>query len=333
MNPVRIGANAGRDVNAGVIRDGAIAIGADAGRTGAGMGIYGATINASPGTIAIGQRSTAGSDSIALGRDSRAEGHGNVTIGTNARSAGWSNITIGNNSDSPSTGSNILIAKSVRNTHSSTAVISPNDFSQPVSHANSQFVIGAPGISALGFSAWSNISDGRDKTDIQPLAYDPVTFIKGLQPKQYKYDIRQCYRHIEEITEEEFNALPEYEKQHRLITMPVFGLKLLGDDGEEGQLIPGFEWIEEYAYLGIRPKTEDPTCLENCYGDTPVRAMKLGDIPEFTTINQLTETIDDPRRPALKNTFYRDYFEALAAWKLSKCANPADRTGSRTATV
>ena len=326
-NPVRIGPNAGAGFPVG-----SIAIGANAGQTGW-VGLGGTLVHASQGSIAIGQRAIAGLEAIAIGQDSRAEGNsGNLSIGFGTRTRGSGNITLGSGSENAVNNDgawgNVLIAKHGRNTHSSAGVISPRSSTTPTSRANNQLVLGTPEISTVGFSHWAHVSDARDKKEIQPLNYDPVAFVKGLQPKQFKYDMRQCYRHIEEITEDEYNALPEYEKQHRMITMPVFALKTNGDDGKEGEIIPGFEWIEEYAYLGIRPKSEDPTCFESCKGDIPIAKMTLADIPKFTTLNEFAETIEDTRvrAPKLRTTFHRDYNEALAAWKLSKCANPQELT-------
>ena len=317
---VRIGANTPPN-----LQTGSIAIGANAGANAASI--------STPGSIAIGQRSVIRSEAIAIGRDAQANGTGNTTIGHGARSGGDGSITIGGGADNATNNNgawgNILIGKHGRNTHTGAAVISPRTSTvSPTSRANNQMVLGSPGTSAVGFSAWSNVSDQRDKTEIQPLTYDPVQFIKGLKPRQYKYDMRQSYRHIKEITEPELNTLSEYEKQHRIISMPVFGLKTNSDDGTESEIIPGFEWIEEYPYLGIAPKVEDPTCLENCIGGKPFNALTLGEIPKFSTLNEFAETPSAVRGkpPILKGRFYRDYFEALAAWKLSKCPNSEELT-------
>ncbi|MCL1861952.1 MAG: tail fiber domain-containing protein [Defluviitaleaceae bacterium] len=276
--------------------------------------------NSPNGSISIGRNASGGNHSIAIGPNTRANGsHSSIAMGPGAIASGEGDIVIGGGATTSHLGGmNTAIGKQVRSTHSDAGVFGRS----ATSRANNQIVLGRPGISTVGFSAWSNVSDRRDKKDISPLSYDPVAFVKGLQPKQYRYDIRQCYRHIEEITEDEFDALPEYEKRHRIISMPVFGLRLNGDDGEEGQLIEGVEWIEEYAYLGIKPKEEEPTCLESLKGGLSVKAMNLGEIPRFTTLNEVVETMESPLRPTLRTTFFRDYYEALAAWKLSKCKNP-----------
>jgi hypothetical protein len=39
--------------------------------------------------------------------------------------------------------------------------------------------------------AWSFVSDERDKTDIEPLTLG-LEFITGLQPRKFKWDIRDC---------------------------------------------------------------------------------------------------------------------------------------------
>jgi len=289
--------------------------------------------------VSIGLRANAGTNSIAIGQDAFASHHqSNIALGFGARATGAGDIVIGGgtvNSVYSWTYGNIVIGKQARMTHANAGLFGVRAHgraTQPVSRANNQIVMGSPGVSTVGFSAWSNVSDERDKKDIKPLSYDPVAFIKGLKPKQFKYDIRQCYRHIEEINEDEFNALPEYEKRHRIISMPVFGLQMNGDDGKEGQRIEGFEWINEYAYLGITSKSEDPTCLENCKGDTPFEALTLSDIPKITTLNAFVASEDIPHKPTLKSTFFRDYYEALAAWKLSKCTN-AERLTTQEAAI
>jgi|GEM_PF-3001457 len=304
VNPIRIGVGISANIPVS-----SIAIGASA--------------NSDRG-IAIGGNANAGNNAVAIGPHARAIGSStSISIGNGAITSGWGDIAIGGGATTGTGGwVSIAIGKAARATHAETGVLGTSASSR----ANNQITLGRPGVSTVGFSAWSNVSDGRDKKDVKPLDYNPVEFIKGLKPKQYRYDLRQCYRHIEEITESEFNELPEYEKRHRIISMPVFGLRLNGDDGKEGQLVEGIEWIEEYAYLGIKSKEEDPTCLEKLKGDMSVKAMSLGDIPAFTTLNELVETMDNPLRPTLRTRFFRDYYEALAAWKLSKCETPGRLT-------
>jgi len=90
------------------------------------------------------------------------------------------------------------------------------------STAARQFMMGGTSATPTAYSAVTIISDERDKTDISDLKYDALDFINRIKPAQYKLNFREDYRILEEITEDEFTTLDDYEKVHRIHEIPVY---------------------------------------------------------------------------------------------------------------
>jgi hypothetical protein len=95
-----------------------------------------------------------------------------------------------------------------------------------------------------------------------------------------------CYQ---EITEDEFNTLDEYEKKYNVRVLPVFAIKV------DGETLP-FEWFSGFAKIGAMSSHDSTACFEKHikekYGvDNPYEALKVGDIP---ALQQSTKTYMTP---------------------------------------
>ncbi|MCL2378305.1 MAG: tail fiber domain-containing protein [Defluviitaleaceae bacterium] len=205
--------------------------------------------------IAIGDNAHAAGpgagDNIALGHAATAsQGRENTAIGMGARvSQGTHSISLGPSAVVNAAGSqgSVVIGRSSHVTHVHAALLTPNvNFGQRNSHSNNSVILGNSDTTVGGWGAWNNLSDARDKRDISPLAYNPLTFISALKPKQYRTDYRSNYRCFQEISEAEFKALGEYDKRHRIHETDVYSI-----DGTD------IEWIDDPCILTNNGRIND----------------------------------------------------------------------------
>ena len=213
------------------------------GRMDGGLSIGTGTNAASASSVAIGHNARApAGDCICIGRFTNSnECTGAIALGANAEvNLGASHIAIGHNSyvgyltgSTPAPVSpSIAIGTNAHATHLASAILTPSGATIDIRRTNAanRILLGFPGINVAGFSAWNNVSDERDKTDITELSYDPYKFINALKPCQYRLDFRSDYEYFEEISEENYEKLAntikgKYYQLHHVITCNVFGIE------------------------------------------------------------------------------------------------------------
>jgi hypothetical protein len=133
------------------------------------------------------QNNTTGTENTAIGAAAltgNTTGSQNTAIGRWAllsSSTGSFNTAIGVNSLLYNTTGTFNVGLGAGTTASSTTV------SNEVSIYNGSVTARFQGAA----SAWSFVSDARDKTDVEPLTLG-LEFITGLQPRKFKWDIRDC---------------------------------------------------------------------------------------------------------------------------------------------
>jgi len=307
-------------------------------------------ISAGSGVVAIGGRSSSYSSNAVGIRATEHVGHDSVAISGSAWggysisirsnvSAQWA-IAIGSLSNISSTGHHsIALGKSIRCTHGMSAILAPGGGGYPVTgqavgHVSSRSLssldLGRPNITVSSYSSIAVISDERDKTDINPLEYDALKFINALKPRQFRMDLRCEYSFFQELTADEYAALPEYDKRHNVVDLKVFALE------SDGKILP-YRWIENQHIIGGVPIADDPCCFENLK-IKDCKDMTLGDIPDFKPIGFVKASEIYPDRyevnnPQFISRFFHDFNEAMAAWKLEQCGVSSSSELSRSRSI
>ena len=175
--------------------DNAVGLGAQAGQTSQGVQCLALGFNAG--------QNTQGNYSVAIGRDSgsQTQSSNSVAIGNSAgkTTQGSLSVAIGYNTGLTNQATRaIAIGNGAGLTNQPTQTIVMANGGNIVPTSTNRIVIGASNYAVqIGDGNVSSASDARDKYDIQdiPLGLD---FVNALQPKFYKYDIRELYEETDD---------------------------------------------------------------------------------------------------------------------------------------
>jgi len=224
--------------------------------------------------IAIGSSASVpggdASGNTAIGERAQATiGGNNTVLGANASITGGNhNIAIGSGAHviSANSAGSVAIGRRARAAHVNAVMISPNSHDTlHASQGDNTVTLGNSTTTVGGWSAWTNLSDERDKRDVTPLKYDPLAFVNALKPKQYQTDFRSNYRCFHEISDTDYEALGEYDKHHRVREATVYTI-----DGTD------IEWIEDDCILTnngrLKAIDDAPDFLEPTDSNEPAAA-------------------------------------------------------------
>jgi hypothetical protein len=157
------------------------------------------------GNVAIGAGSgkNAYTNSVTIGVDSFTLGFGNagIAIGHCARSGANCTIVIGNKAgyENGSVGDcSILIGYRAGYSMGGAVnniLVGYNATQQNGYGCNDQTVLGTKNNNVYNcvYTEWTDVSDCRDKTNVQPINNLGLNFIRKLNPVKYKWDLRQKY--------------------------------------------------------------------------------------------------------------------------------------------
>ena len=141
---------------------------------------------------AVSDGSTSFSQNLIVGNSSLASGSNALVFGNNVQSSFTDSVAIGSGSTATTTDQIML----------------GNSSSTPFSHR-----------------PLSILSDARDKANVQPLKYNALEFVNALEPVNYQYDARSNYTTYREISDEDYEKLDDYSKQHLIKPLRVNKVK------------------------------------------------------------------------------------------------------------
>jgi len=129
----------------------------------------------------------AGNAKIAIGDYTRSGGNCSIVIGAKA---GFTNGSVGDCSIAIGYKAGYSIGGAVNN-----ILVGYNATQQNGFGCNNQTVLGNGynNVYNCVYTAWTDVSDCRDKTNVQPINNLGLNFIRKLNPVKYKWDLRQKY--------------------------------------------------------------------------------------------------------------------------------------------